>query len=357
LIRLRAGRLGAPLAAVAAGGAFGAALVALAGGDPAEVAMAALRGLATPDGVGAVLFGTTTLIFTGLSVAFAYHAGLFNIGAEGQLLVGAFASTMTAIALDGAPPAVIVPAAVAAGAAGGALWAAVPGVLRARLGVHEVINTIMMNFVASGLTGYLTVHAFKEPGQMIPQTSPVPLAARIPRLGDLPFPFSEIPVSSPANASLLLALAACAVAAWILRRSPWGLELRALGRSERAARTAGIDAGRTWIGAMSVAGAFAGLAGANEVLGFRYRFVDNFASGVGFLGIAVALLGGARIGGVIAAAFLFGALNAGAVEIDLFTDVPREIVLVVQAGILLFVVAAEEIAHRLARRARAGGAA
>lgn len=352
---VRAGRLGAPLAAVAAGAAFGAGLVALAGGDPADVAMTAVRGVAAPDGIGAVIFGTTTLIFTGLSVAFAYHAGLFNIGAEGQLLVGAFASTMTALALDGSPAAVAVPAAVAAGAAGGALWAAVPGVLRARLGVHEVINTIMMNFVASGLTGYLTVHAFKEPGQMIPQTSPIPAAARIPRLGELPFPFSEIPASSPANASLLLALAACAAAAWILRRSPWGLEIRALGRGERAARTAGIDAGATWIGAMAMAGAFAGLAGANEVLGFRYRFLDNFASGAGFLGIAVALLGGARIGGVIAAALLFGALNAGAVEIDLFTEVPREIVLVVQAGILLFVVAAEEIAHRLAGRARAEG--
>lgn len=344
----------APVVAVAAGAAFGAALVLLAGGDPLEVARTAASGVATPDGIGAVLFGTTTLLFTGLSVAFAFHAGLFNIGAEGQLLVGAFAATMTAIALDGAPPLVIVPASVTAGAAGGALWAAIPGFLRARLGVHEVINTIMMNFIASGLTGYLTVHAFKEPGQMIPQTSPIPLAARIPRLGELPF--VPVPASSPANASLFLALAACALAAWILHRSPWGLEIRALGRSEKAARTAGIDPGATWIGAMAMAGAFAGLAGANEVLGFRYRFLDNFASGAGFLGIAVALLGGARIGGVIAAALLFGALSAGAVEIDLFTEVPREIVLVVQAGILLFVVAGEELAHRLAGR-RAGGAA
>jgi simple sugar transport system permease protein len=357
VIRALVRRLAAPLAAVSAGAAFGALLTALAGGDPVETARVAVQGLATPDGVGAVIFGTTTLIFTGLSVAFAYHAGLFNIGAEGQLLVGALASTLAALALDGFPAAVVIPAAVAAGAAGGALWAAVPGFLRARLGVHEVINTIMMNFIASGLTGYLVVHWFKEPGQMIPQTSPIPEAARIARLGDLPFPFSLVPASSPANASLLLALAACAAAWWILQRSPWGLEIRALGRSERAARTSGIDAGATWIGAMAVAGAFAGLAGANEVLGFRYRFLDNFAYGVGFLGIAVALLGGARIGGVIAAALLFGALNAGAVEIDLFTEIPREIVLVVQAGILLFVVAAEELVHRMTGRVHPGGGA
>jgi simple sugar transport system permease protein len=350
-------RAAAPVVAVLAAAAFGSVLVLAAGGSPAATARAAWQGvLGTPDGVGAVLFNATTLVFTGLSVAFAFRAGLFNIGAEGQLLVGAFLAALTGLALDGLPALLVVPACIVAAAAGGALWGAIPGLLRARLGVHEVINTIMMNFIASGLTGYLTVHVFKEPGQMIPQTSPIAAAARLPRLGALPIPGNPIPASSPANVALLLALAAAAAAAWVLYRTPWGFEIRAIGAGERAARTAGLPVAGTVVGAMAAAGALAGLAGVNEVLGFRYRFLDNFSSGVGFLGIAVALLGRARMSGVVAAALLFGGLSAGAVEIDLFTSVPREVVLVVQAGILLFVVAADEVARRFLRR-RSGRAA
>jgi len=350
-------RASAPALAVLAAGLFGAALVRLAGGSPGEALRAVVTGaFGTADGIGAILFNATTLTLTGLSVAFAFRAGLFNIGAEGQLLVGAFLAAVTALALDGWPAVVLVPVSVLAAAAGGALWGVIPGILRARFGAHEVINTIMMNFVASGLTGYLTVHVFKQPGQMIPQTSPIPDAARIPRLGELALPGNPVPASSPANVALFLAVAACAVAAWILYRTPWGFEVRAIGTGERAARTAGVPVTRTIVGAMALAGAFAGLAGVNEVLGFRYRFLDGFSSGVGFLGIAVALLGRVRMTGVVAAALLFGALNAGAVEIDLFTEVPREIMLVVQAGILLFVVAGDEIARRLLGRAVGGDA-
>jgi len=242
-----------------------------------------------------------------------------------------------------------------AAAAGGAAWGAIPGVLRARLGVHEVINTIMLNFIASGLTGYLTVYVLKEPGQMIPHTSRIVEAARIPRLGNLPFPGNPLPPSSPANVALLLALAAAVACAWILYRTPFGFRVRALGLGEAAARTAGIPTRGTLVGTMAVAGALAGLAGVNEVLGFRYRFLDNFAGGVGFLGIAVALLGRVRMSGVVAAALLFGVLGAGAVEVDLFTAVPRELVLVVQAAILLFVVAADEVTHRILLRLVRGG--
>jgi simple sugar transport system permease protein len=339
---------------VAGAAAFGAILVALVGENPVAAAAAVARGvLGTPDGIGAVLFDTTALIFTGLSVAFAFRAGLFNIGAEGQLLVGAFAATLVGLALPGAPAFVLVPLCVLAAAAGGAGWAAIPGLLRARLGVHEVINTIMMNFVASGLTSYFVVHRFKDPGQMIPHTAPIAEAARIPRLGELAIPGNPLPASSPANVSLFLALVVAVGAAWAIGRTPFGFRVRAIGQGETAARTAGLPTGRTIVGAMALAGAFAGLAGVNEVLGFRYRFLDNFTSGIGFLGIAVALLGRARPSGVVVAALLFGLLNAGAVEIDLFTEVPREVVLVVQAGILLFVVAAEEIFRRgLGRGAR-----
>lgn len=337
-----------PLAAIAAAGVVAALIVAGIGENPFTVARVFVLGVfGNADGIAAVLFNTTALLFTGLSVAFAFRAGLFNIGAEGQLTVGAFLTTLVAFGLAGAPAPVLVPACVLAAALGGAAWGAIPGVLRARLGVHEVINTIMLNFIASGLTGYLTVYVFKEKGQMIPHTARIPEAARIPRLGDLPIPGNPLPSSSPANVALILGIVVAIACAWILYRTPFGFRVRALGLGEAAARTAGIPTQRTLIGAMAVAGALAGLAGVNEVLGFRYRFLDNFAGGVGFLGIAVALLGRVSMSGVVAAALLFGVLGAGAVEVDLFTDVPRELVLVVQASILLFVVAADEITRRL----------
>jgi len=358
--RLRSALLSAlpPLVAVAAAGGVAALVVAAIGESPARAAQVMVEGVfGTADGVAAVLFNATALLFTGLSVAFAFRGGLFNIGAEGQLTVGAFLTAMVALHLGGLPAILLVPLCVLAAAAGGAAWGAIPGLLRARLGVHEVINTIMMNFIASGLTGYFTVHMFREPGQMIPHTSRIPDAARIPRLGDLPIPGNPLPSSSPANVSLLLALVVAGACAWILYRTPFGFRVRALGSGERAARTAGMPTGSTLVATMALAGALAGLAGVNEVMGFRYRFLDNFAGGIGFLGIAVALLGRVRVSGVLASALLFGVLNAGAVEVDLFTEVPREIVLVVQAAILLFVVAADEITRRALLRLRTGDTA
>jgi simple sugar transport system permease protein len=311
--------------------------------------------LGTRDGIGSVIFGATTLIFTGLSVAFAFRAGLFNIGAEGQLVVGAFLATMAGLAFGDLPAILLVPLCALAAAAGGALWGSIPGFLRARLGVHEVINTIMMNFIASGLTGYLTVHVLREPGQMIPQTSRISDAARVPRLGELGPLGDWVPASSPANSSFFLALAVCGLIAWTLNRTPWGFRVRALGLGAKAARTAGMPTGRTLVLSMAMAGAVAGLGGVNEVLGFRYRFLDNFSSGVGFLGIAVALIGGARVSGVMAAALFFGVLGAGAIELDLFTEVPREIVLIVEAGILLLVVTSTDLLGRARRAFGTGG--
>lgn len=333
-------RVGSVLAAVG----FGSLLVLGIGESPAEVASLFVQGvLGTGEGLATILFNATALIFTGLSVAIAYRAGLFNIGAEGQLLMGAFACTMVALALDGAPGWILIPACIVAAAAGGAAWGAIPGLLRARFGAHEVINTIMLNFIAAALTSYFVVNVLREPGRMIPQTAEIPAAARLPRLGDI----SPLPGESPANVALILALVAAALVAWLLARTPFGFRLRAVGASERAARTSGISTGRTILGAMVVAGALAGLAGVNEVLGFRYRFLDNFSGGVGFLGIAVALLGRATPFGVVVAALLFGAISAAALEIDLFTDVPREVALVVQAAILLFVVAGDDLLARI----------
>jgi simple sugar transport system permease protein len=334
----------APLAAIALALAAGAALALAVGESPLAALRAVVDGvLLDRDGFGAVLFDATALTLTGLSVAFAYRAGLFNIGAEGQLLVGAFAAATAPRLAPDAPAWFLVPLAALAAMGAGALWGAIPGFLRAWRGVHEVLDTIMMNFVAAGLTGYLTVHVLRPAGEMIPQTPEIPAAARLPRLGEVP-PFSAIAsAASPANVTLLVALAAAAACAWALRRTAFGFRVRALGLGERAARTAGVPTAATTVLAMTAAGALAGLAGVNEVLGFRHRFLDNFSAGVGFLGIAVALLGRARPGGVVAAAFLFGVLNAAAVEVDLSTGIPRELLLIVQALILLLVTCGERL--------------
>lgn len=340
------------LLAVALVLAFAAALVLFVGESPLVAGAALLQGCAgSGAALGATLFQATTLVFVGLAVALPARAGLFNIGAEGQLLVGSLAATLTALALGDGPRWAIVPACLFAAAAGGAFWGAIPGFLRARFGVHEVINTIMLNFIASGLTGYLVVHVFQDPGQMIPHTALIPEAARIPRLGALPIPGNPFPASSPVNASIALAIIALVVVAWFLRRTAAGFELRAVGHGERAARVAGISSAAVVTLTMAGGGALAGLGAANEILGFRGRFLDNFAGGIGFLGIAVALLGRKTMRGVALAALFFGALGAGAVEVDLFTKVPREIFLVLQAALLLAVLGADSLAAR--ERARA----
>jgi len=178
-----------PVVAVAAAFLVGGLVVTAIGESPFRIYAILFRGaFGSVDAVGLILFNACPLIFAGLAVAFAFRAGLFNIGAEGQLTVGAFLATMVGLHAGGAPAIVLVPLCVLAAAAGGAVWGAIPGLLRAKLGVHEVINTIMMNFIASGLTGYLTVYVFKEPGQMIPHTARIAQAARIPRLGDVPIP-------------------------------------------------------------------------------------------------------------------------------------------------------------------------
>jgi simple sugar transport system permease protein len=338
------------VAVLALGFALGVGgLLALAVGEsPLAVLRALAHGaLLDRDGLGAILFDATALTFTGLSVAFAFRAGLFNIGAEGQLTVGAFAAARGRSAGGARGGAVAPPC--SGGRVEAEFGARFRGASRAA-GRHGLLNTIMMNFVAAGLTGYLTVHVLRPPGEMIPHTPEIPASAALPRLGDWPVLRGVVSAASPANAALFLALAAAATVAWTLARTPFGFRVRALGLGDRAAHVAGVPTRATTILAMTVAGALAGLGGVNEVLGFRHRFLDNFAGGVGFLGIAVALLGGARAGGVVAAALLFGALNAAAVELDLSTPIPRELVLVVQAGILLFATAGDGLLRSFDRR-------
>ena len=350
-LRDRLAPLAAPLLALLAAFAAGALLILAVGDDPLETYGLLLgSALSWPDGVGYTLFYATPLIFTGLAVALALRAGLLNIGAEGQLVAAVFAAAWAGIALRGLPAWLLVPLTAGAGVLAGAVWGGVPGLLKARFGAHEVITTIMMNFVAVGLASYLTEYRYKEPGDPILETPPIAPAARLPRLGRF---VQGLPERIPANVAFLLALLACALVWAFLWRTRWGYEVRATGASPEAAEYGGIATGRRVVLAMALSGALAGMAAINEVQGYRYRYYDGFSAGYGFTGIAVAFLGRGHPLGVLLAALLFGALLRGGLFVDIFTEhVSKDLVAVLQ-GILILFLAAE----RLFRRRAAGGSA
>ena len=336
-------RVGQPVLAVGLGLVLGLATTWVAGENPWHVLKILTKGaFGSGYNFGMTLFYSTPLIFTGLSVAVAFQAGLFNIGAEGQLTLGALA----AAALGAVWPGLWWPLApVAAGLAAlaaGTVWGAIPGWLRARRGSHEVINTIMLNFIAAGLASYVALHVLKNPDSQNPETRPIGAAYCLSQFGM----FGGAPVSAALPLALLVA-----VLVWILmRRTVLGFEIRAVGQSESAARAAGIDPGRIRIIAMSLAGGLAGLVGVGEVLGNAGKFRVGFSPEYGFMGIAVALLGRNQPAGVVAAALLFGALHKGTAELDLETEhVTRELSLILQALINLSV-SADGIWHWTRKR-------
>jgi general nucleoside transport system permease protein len=341
-----------PILSVALGLALGLGVTWAAGENPWHVFNVLIKGaFGSGYDLGMTLFYATPLIFTGLSVAVAFHAGLFNIGAEGQLTLGALAAAAVGALLPGAGRLLAPCLAALAAVLAGALWGAIPGWLRARRGSHEVINTIMLNFVAAGLASYVALDLLKNPASQNPETRPVGEAYLLHQFGM----FGGAPVS--------LALPLALVVAWLvwvfLWRTVLGFELRAVGQSESAARAAGIDPGRIRILALTLAGGLAGLVGVGEVLGNAGKFKMGFSPEYGFIGIAVALLGRNHPAGVVAAALLFGALHKGAAALDLETErVTQEVSLVLQALILLSVSADglwSWLSRRRARMAEAKG--
>ncbi len=327
--------LGYPAAAVAIAFLLGALLVLATGFSPLDIYGALWHGaLGSLENVAWSLQNATPLVFTGLAVALAFRAGLFNVGAEGQLILGAFAAAEVGVWAKGTAldtPGVILPLAVLAGALAGGVWGAIPGWLKARMGVHEVINTIMMNFIAALLgSWFLTVAWLKEPGS-VPQTPLISPNAVLP-------PASFINPYTRLNAGFLLAVAAVFLVWYLLWRTWPGFELRVVGLNADAATYAGANVGRTTIGVMFASGALAGIGGAEQVLGVHYHFIKDFWVGLGFTGIAVALVGENHPLGVLLGALLFGALQNGAAEIDMMTTFPRELIQVLQA-IIIFLVA------------------
>ena len=334
----------APVAAIAVALAIGGVFIAAIGQNPFEIYGVMLReSLATGYGLGQTLFRATPLVFTGLAVALGFRAGMFNIGTEGQLYLGGFAAAMVGATFAGWPSWLLLPLAMLAAASAGAAWGAIPGVLKARFGSHEVINTIMLNFISFALVAWF--------GRSVYQTATVRTAeigagAVIPRLGDFLPAFK----GTPANLSLVVALAMAVATGVLLFRTRRGYELRAVGLNAPAAEYGGISVGGAQIVAMALSGALAGLGGINFVLGYKHYFEQGFSAGAGFLGIAVALLGRNHPAGVIIAALFFGALSYAGLVIN--ERVPRELVDILQGLVILSAIATQQVLERAARRMR-----
>jgi general nucleoside transport system permease protein len=273
----------------------------------------------------------TPLVFTGLAVALGFRAGLFNIGGEGQVLAGGLAAGFVGFSLHGLPAVIELPLALIAGFAAGGLWGFVPGLLKARTGAHEVITTIMLNYVAIYLTYYfLSTTLFQRPGRTDAISKVVDAGAQLPSLAAL---------NLRVNAGAILAVLVAVAVYVLLWRTVFGFEFRAVGANPDAARAAGMGVGRVVVLAMTLAGGLAGLAGANVILGLQYTITPGFSSGLGFDGITVALLGRGNPAGVVAAALLFGGLSAGAVQMQASTSTSVDLVQVIEALVILFIAA------------------
>ena len=298
------------------------------------------------DGWGNVIYRATPLIFTGLAVALAFKCGLFNIGGEGQMVMGGFALTWIGFTFAKLPAFLLIPLCMLGGAVAGAIWGGIPGYLKARRGVHEVVTTIMLNWIAVAFTQYLTM-VYKPADSWIPHTFEIAKSAQLSRLARYLNPVGiDFPKSNQVNTAVFLAILAVIFAAYLLRRTKIGYEIRSVGFNPTAAECAGINVAKNTVLAMAISGAIAGLAGVNQVMGYQHRFRYGVFEGLGFDGIGVAFIGRNSPMGVVLAALLFGILDHGGLAIDVTTQVPREIILVLKAVILIFVVVSGEIAKR-----------
>ncbi len=345
-----------PLIAVAAAFVVGGLIVIALGDNPfTAYSLLLSNSFGSLRDIGWTLHYATPLIFTGLAVAVAFRCGLLNIGAEGQLYVAAFATAWIGIKLGGTvvgndswawaslPWFVLVPLCMITAAVVGGIWGAIPGLLKARFGSHEVINTIMLNFVAIFLVSYLTQYHYKNPGPIL-ETPPIGEAAQIPRLNEfLPFLSHDVPL----NIAFILALVMCILVYVFLWKTKWGYELRAVGESPSAAEYGGISPKKQIVVAMTISGGLAGMVAIGEVLGTRYNYYHDFSAQWGFLGIAVALLGRNHPFGVLIAALFFGVLLRGEIFVDGFTRyVSKDLGFVLQAIMILFIACFQRYARR-----------
>lgn len=336
--------LAIPLVAILLALAIGGIIIILDGSNPLTAYEALFRGaFGSERAFGRTLEKTTPLIFSGLSVAFAFRAGLFNIGAQGQLILGAIAAAWVGYALTGVPAGLHAALALVAAAIVGGLWGAIPGALRAYTGAHEVITTIMLNYVAINITDWLSDGPMKD-------MSGGGVVARTPKI----LPSAEVGSIAGIPIGVMLAILAAVFVWWLVWRTTYGFEIRTVGLNPSAAQYAGMKVPRTIVATMILAGILAGLGGGVETLGVVGRYQPGFNIGLGFDGITVALLGKTHPIGAIPAALIIGAMKAGSSQMQFDAKVAKEITDVIQA-LLLFFVAADVIIRWLIRmRVRPG---
>ena len=331
-----------PVMAVVISLLLGALLLLISGTNPLVAYGGLLEGaFGDARALRTTLENATPLIFSGLAVAFAFKAGLFNIGAQGQLVFGSLAAAIVGFGVTGLPAVIHIPLALLAGAIAGALYGAIPGALRTYTGAHEVITTIMLNYIALNITDYLANGPLKDP-------SPSNVIARTPKILDSAV-IPDIPFLGWLPIGFILAVIMAAITWWLLWRTTLGYEIRTVGQNPNAARYAGMRVSQTIILTMVISGMMAGIGGAVETLGIVGRFQPGFNVGLGFDGITIALLAKTNPYGVIPAAILVGAMDAGSSMMQFRSDVATEIIDLIQAAILFFV-AAEMIVRWIIRQ-------
>ena len=318
---------------------FAGLIMLVIGVNPLEALVIMLRGaFGYDEAIGYTLYYTTNFIFTGLAVAIAFHASLFNIGGEGQAYIGGLGVGLTFLLLDAYLPALLlIPLGIIAAGAFGAAWAFIPGYLQAYRGSHIVITTIMFNFIAASLMVYLLVSVLIKPGQMSPETREFDESGWLPFMHEFLALFGIEVTRTPLNLSVFFAVI-CSVLVWLyIWRTRWGYELRTAGHSEPAAVYAGIRPKRVIVITMCISGALAGFVAVNEIMGVHHRLLLNFTAGYGFTGIAVSLMGRNHPVGIVMASLLFGVLYQGGAELAFeIPTITREMVVAIQGLIILF---------------------
>lgn len=273
------------------------------------------------------LLAATPLIFTGLATVVAFRAGIFNVGVEGSLYMGGFAAAWIGFTFTALPGLLLIPLMILAAAVAGGLWGVIPGYLKARLRIDEVVTTLMLNYVAILFTSYLVTGPFLLPGMSNAMSAEIALQAQ----------FTRIIPKSQWNSAFFLALIVFVLVTILLNRSTLGYEIKAMGTNPIFARWSGMHVGKIIIIVMFISGFIGGLAGAGQIMGVHYRFIANFSLGLGFSGIVVALLGRNTTVGTLLAALFFGALRNGGSTMEIFTRVPRDLIDILQALIIFFV--------------------
>lgn len=327
-----------PLLSLVIAFAISALVILAIGEDPVRATRLMITGaLGSTYGWGYTLYFTTNFLLTGLGVSIAFQAKLFNIGGEGQALIGGLGVAIVLLYIPWPHWSLAIIAAIFASAIAGALWAAIPAYLQAKRGSHIVITTIMFNFIAFSLMNYILSHVLRPATSMDPATARFADVVRLPRLhdilGTIGIDFSR---SGPANIMLFVALAVCVLGYILMWRTRLGFEIRAFGQSEPAAKYAGISGVKIIMVVMLLSGALSGMMAVNSVMGGPQRLVMNAVEGAGFIGIAVALMGRSHPLGIIAPALLFGFLYQGGSELAIETSIPRDMIVIIQALVIMF---------------------